>query len=67
MFLECVIIKCMIRIKEGPPTEGGKGVQYLFNIEVIELYECRNVMGRLGRVVLDALFYRQRLEKFTGC
>ena len=55
-----------MRIIEVLPTEGGKGVQYVFNIEIMELYECWNLLSRLGRVVFDALFYRQGFEKLTG-
>ena len=56
----------MIIKEESPPTEGGKGIQYLPNVEVMELYECWDLLGRLRRVVFDTLFYRQGFEKLTG-
>lgn len=48
-------------------TERGNGFQYLIDVEVMEMYEHWNLMDRLGRVVLYALFYRQGFEKLTGC
>jgi hypothetical protein len=54
-----------MRVRCGP-TEGGKGVQYFIDIELVEIYESLNLIGRLGRVVLDALLYREGFEKSTG-
>ena len=47
-------------------TEGGKGVQYFINVEFVEIYESLNLIGRLGRVVLDTLLYREGFEKPTS-
>ena len=52
-------------VRRGP-TERGKGVQYFIDVEFVEFYECWNFTGRLGRVVLDTLLYREGFEKPTG-
>jgi hypothetical protein len=54
-----------MRVRRGP-TERGKGVQYFIDFELVEFYKRWNFTGRLGRVVLDALLYREGFEKPTG-
>ena len=47
-------------------TERGKRVPYFINLEIVKLYERWNFTGRLGRVVLNALLYREGFEKPTS-
>ena len=44
------------------PTERGKRFQYFIDLEIVEFYKRWNFTGRLGRVVLDALLYREGFE-----
>ena len=54
-----------MRVRRGP-TERGKGVQYIINVEFVKFNERWNFTGRLRRVELDALLYREGFEKPTG-
>lgn len=48
------------------PTEGSKRVQYFIDLEFVELYKGWDLIGRVGRVVLDALLYREGFEQPTS-
>ena len=52
--------------KETTRTEGVQRSQYLFGIQVMELDECRYVLGRFQIIILDSLLNRQRFEKAAG-
>ncbi len=54
-----------MRVRYGR-TKGGKWVEYFIDVEFVEFYERWNFTGRFGRVVLDALLYREGFEKPTG-